>query len=133
MLHMFHTHVLSICFICFICMLYSSVLYSEVESHGTRPERHGMGCDEPGPTDGACWGPTVEVCSAPGVVRMGGTRPVVLISAPGSYLCGERRGFRGKERTRATAGTGFPRACVTEEAGTSGCALLSRRLDTSIS
>ena len=46
--------------------------------------------------DGACWGPAVEVCSAPRVVQMGRARPIILIPAPESCSCGERRGFKGK-------------------------------------
>jgi hypothetical protein len=115
-----------------------------------------MGRGEPSPTGGACWGPAVEVCGTPGIVRTGGAHLVVLIPARGSCPCRERRGFRGKEhagaatsagrrrdvRTRGERGGGkeegvadvaFLRACVTEEARASGRALLSGRPGANIS
>jgi hypothetical protein len=70
---------------------------SEVESHGARPRRQGMGCDKLGPASRVCLGPAVEVRGAPGVVRTGRARLVVLILA---------HGFRGKERAGAVAVTG---------------------------
>jgi hypothetical protein len=63
---------------------------SELESHTTQLMRRGIGCDEPGPV--------VKVCGAPRVVWTGCTR--------GSCSCGERRGFKGKERAGVAAGTG---------------------------
>lgn len=113
-----------------------------------------MGRSEPEPTDGACWGPMVEVCGAPGVMQTRRARPVVLIPTPVSCPWEERRGFGGRSagmaagtgrrhgvRTRGgrggkeegAAGMAFPRVCVTEEARASGHALLSRCPSASIS
>jgi hypothetical protein len=87
---------------------------------------------------------------------MGHARLVVLIPAPRSCPCGERRGLRGKERVRAAegvgrrrdiqtcrergegreegaAGTEYPQACMTKEEQTSRRAFLSGRSGVNIS
>jgi len=58
-------------------------------------------------------GPAAEACDTLGVVQTGRDRPVVVIPAPGFCPCGERRGFKGKERAGAAAGAGRRRGVRT--------------------
>ena len=58
-------------------------------------------------------GLAVEACDTPGVVQTGHARPVVVIPALGFCPCGERRGFKGKERAGAAAGAGRRRGVRT--------------------
>ena len=75
----------------------------------------------------ACLGPTVEVCGAPGG-RADGTR-LSSHPHPCSWVlpCGERPGFRRKERVGATAGAVRRHGVRTHEGIEEGAACVTER------
>jgi hypothetical protein len=150
MLHMFHTHIVIVCYKCFICfsrMLHPSVLYFRGrEFWGIWPRRQGMGRGEPWAggrgtqrtSDHAIWGVLVLMsalgCRPPrdrgGVRGRNGGRGVFR-GCTGVRICGREE--RGGGKAEGAAGAAFLQARVTMVAWASKHALLSERPGTGIS